>query len=170
MKKWFVVGSVLLLPTVLFAAGDTPKDIVPRALNFLLFAAILYYFIATPLRNFFKSRAEGIASELDKVQAKLKESKTALESAQKRVQSAQQEAENIVETAKREAVILKQKIAESAEKDMELLCKQYDDFMDFERRKAEQAAIGELLDELFASNAMRLDKAAYMDILLKKVA
>lgn len=168
--KWFVVGSVLLLPTLLFGAEDTPKDIVPRALNFLLFVAILYYFIATPLRNFFKARAEGIASELDKVQAKLKESKTALETAQKSVQTAQQEAENIIETAKREALILKQKIAESAEKDMELLLKQYDDFMEFERRRAEQTAIAEILDELFASEAMRLDKAAYMDILLKKVA
>ena len=53
---------------------------------------------------------------------------------------------------------------------MELLHKQYDDFMDFERRKAEQAAISKILGELFSSDAMRLDKTAYMDILLKKVA
>lgn len=166
----YIIVMACIMPTVLFGADDTPKDIIPRALNFLLFAALLYYFVAGPLKTFFRNRVDGIANELDKVQTKLRDSKAALDAAQKRVQSAKQEAESIVETAKREAVILKQKIAEAAERDIEVLQKQFDDSLDFERRRAEQAVIGAVLDELFGSDAIRLDKAAYTDILLKKVA
>lgn len=170
MKKIFLMMS-LMAPLVVFAADPhTPKDIIPRALNFILFAAILYYFVATPVKNFFVGRANAIADELEKVQGKLRDSKKALQAAQQDVALARKQAEEIVSGAKKEAMLLKQKIEQSAEREIEMMLKQHNDAMEFERRRVEQGVIQEILQELFESEALNLDTAAYAEILLKKVA
>ncbi|RAX56932.1 F0F1 ATP synthase subunit B [Helicobacter monodelphidis] len=166
----FILCSLLLLPVTAFAAGDGEKDIVERTLNFILFAGLLYYFVADPLKNFFKDRAKGIESELEKVQQKLKESKKAKENAENMLKLARENAETIVATARREATILRQKIEEGALSEIEIMNKQYEDAIEFERRRVEQAIVKEVLQELFESDALKLDKVAYSEILLKKVA
>lgn len=171
MKRMVMAVAFLCLPVVLFAATEGgEKDIVARTLNFILFAVLLYYFVANPIKDFFNGRANAIANELEKVQTKRKESERALEVAKQSITTAHQKAEEIVENAKREAVILKRKIEEGADRDIEVLVKQHSDSIEFERRRAEQAVIQEVLAELFQSDAVSLDKAAYAEILLKKVA
>ena len=65
--------------------ADGGYDIVPRTINFIIFAAILYYLIANPVKNAYKGRIEGIAARLDNIEQKLKESKAKKDDAIKRV-------------------------------------------------------------------------------------
>ncbi|EHK1837028.1 F0F1 ATP synthase subunit B, partial [Campylobacter jejuni] len=45
---------IFLLPLYAFGAsnGSGEYDIIPRTINFLIFVGILYYFVATPFKNF----------------------------------------------------------------------------------------------------------------------
>lgn len=169
-KQLIVIMLALCTPALLFAAGDTSKDIIPRTLNFILFAAILYYFVADHVKNFFVGRAEGIANEFERVQNELKESEKALENARKGVEVARHKAEEVVNNARLEANILKQKIEENAQRELEVITKQHEESIKFEQRRVEQKIIQEVLTELFASSTLQLDKSAYAEILLKKVA
>lgn len=56
MKKLFYF--IFLLPLCAFGAsnGSGEYDIVPRTINFLIFVAILYYFVANPFKAFYKNR------------------------------------------------------------------------------------------------------------------
>lgn len=155
---------------MLAAGGGGETDIVERTINFVIFVAILYYLAADKVKAIFAARQESIATELEKVQEKLKESKKAKEQAQKRLEESKRMAEDVILTAKKEVVLLTQKVEDSTKSDIENLIRQYNDSMEFEKRKAERAIIDEILAELFESDATKLDKAAYGEILLKKVA
>lgn len=161
----------LVLPAVAFAAGGGGEtDIVERTINFIIYVALFYYLAADKIKAIFVARREGIAAELEKVQLKLKESKKSKEQAQKRFEEAQRMAEDMVATAKKEVVLLTQKVEESTKSDIENLIRHYNDSMEFEKRRAEKAVIDEILAELLESDATKLDKSAYGEILLKRVA
>lgn len=167
--KYFI--PCLLLPTMMLASGGGGEtDIVERTINFVIFVAIFYYLAADKIKAIFVARQESIAAELEKVQEKLKESKKAKEQAQKRLEESKRMAEDVILTAKKEVVLLTQKVEDSTKSDIENLIRQYNDSMEFEKRKAERAIIDEILAELFESDATKLDKATYGEILLKKVA
>lgn len=167
--KYFI--PCLLLPTMMLASGGGGEtDIVERTINFVIFVAIFYYLAADKIKAIFVARQESIAAELEKVQEKLKESKKAKEQAQKRFEESKRMAEDVILTAKKEVVLLTQKVEDSTKGDIENLIRQYNDSMEFEKRKAERAIIDEILAELFESDATKLDKSAYSEILLKKVA
>ncbi len=168
MKKFYFAS--LLIPTVLLAAGEGETDIVERTINFVIYIAILYYLAADKIKAIFVARQESIATELSKVQEKLKESKHAKEQAQKRVEESRRKAEEIVVSARKEASLLTQKIEESTRVEVESLIRHYQDSMEFEKRKREQSVVNEILSELFGSDATKLEKGAYAEILLKKVA
>jgi len=60
--KNVVIIIALLLPAILLASGDAGRyealtgratDFIPRIFNFLIFAGILYYLLASPIKNFF---------------------------------------------------------------------------------------------------------------------
>ena len=76
---------ILLSPLALFA-GEGGTDIIPRTINFLIFAAILYRFVAAPLKNFFKGRRDEIVTTLKSIQEKVEESKKAKAEAQKKLE------------------------------------------------------------------------------------
>ncbi len=47
------------------------SDFYFRVLNFSIFAGLLIYLIATPLKEFFKGRSSNIESRLGEIEAKL---------------------------------------------------------------------------------------------------
>ncbi len=60
---------IFLLPLYAFGAsnGSGEYDIIPRTINFLIFVGILYYFVATPFKNFTKPYCKN-SSKLDEIQ------------------------------------------------------------------------------------------------------
>ena len=78
MKK-IILLSLLVVPAALLASGSADgevsryfiqtgreSDYVPRLFNFIIFASLIYYLVANPIKGFFKGRSEGIAAQLMK--------------------------------------------------------------------------------------------------------
>jgi len=78
---------LLAAPAILLASGGSggPTDIIPRAINFTIFAAILYYFVAGAAKQFYFGRKDAIAQKLDSIQMKLRESNSKKEEALQKV-------------------------------------------------------------------------------------
>jgi len=173
MKKLLCV-VLLILPIFVYASGASEgsesTDIIPRTVNFLIFAAILYYFVANPIKDFFTGRKNSIASRLNSIQEKLKESSNQKTQAKELVEKAKIEAKSIMEVGKDETELLKAKILENLKMDMENLEKGFDDQTSIEQRKMTRAAILEVLDEVFAKDSLSLEKDELLDIVMKKVA
>lgn len=87
MKRILLLGLVALAPVALFASegAETNYDIVQRTVNFIIFAAILWYLLADKIKAFLANRTLSIQSELDKVQETLKASQDKVADAQKKI-------------------------------------------------------------------------------------
>lgn len=158
---------LLLFPFVLMA--DDGYDIVPRTINFIIFAAILYYLIANPVKNAYKGRIESIAARLDNIEQKLKESKAKKDDAIKRVEEAKANADSLVETARKEAFLISERIKEETMQEIVNLEKSFQDQKEFEKRRMVKSVVGEILNEIFASDSVKMDQSELINIMLKRV-
>jgi len=182
MKKVLLI-SLLVLPALLLASSGhgekashylmqtgRESDFWPRVINFTIFAALLWYLLANPIKNFFTERKEGIASQLKEIEEKLQAAKNEKKEAQARLDESVKKAEQIIEDAKKEAAILAQKIAEANAQELEVMEKQYAEKIALEERKASREAIDEVLSENITTDDIMLDQAKVIDIISKKVA
>jgi len=165
---------LLLLPAVLFASGaaegEGKTDIVPRVINFVIFASILYYLIAKPLKDYFTGRTTEIADRLTSIQDKLKESKDEKEQALQSVKDADVSAVDIIETAKKEAEMLSDKVAQNLKKDLENLQKSHDDRIIVEEKKMSRGVVEEVIESIFDNGKINLKNDDFLNIIKKKVA
>jgi F-type H+-transporting ATPase subunit b len=159
-------------PVAVFAAGNGSGeyDIVPRTVNFAIFAAILYYLLADPLKSMYHQRINRIAESLDSIQQKLKESKAKKEDALRRVEEAKITAKTLIQTSKKEVEILKQKFQKELAVELENLDKSHNEQVEIERRRMTRAVVAEVLDDIFDDSAATLDRDKFVNIVLKKVA
>jgi len=172
MKHIFIMT---MIAAVTFASehaemAEVETDIVQRTVNFLIFAGIVYYLIAEPVKAFFTGRTQEIASELEKVQDRLKESKAAKEAATLKIDEAKKLAEEIMNSCKKENVIINEKMAAQLEFDLTNLKKQQDDIMGLEKRQMVRSLVEEVLADALNQDSSVLDKDAFAEIILKKVA
>jgi F-type H+-transporting ATPase subunit b len=168
MKLFFRL--VLLLSPLALFAGEGSTDIVPRTINFLIFAAILYRYVAGPLKNFFKERREEIVTTLKSIQEKVEESKKAKAEALKKLEDSKVLAKSIVEDAKKEAELITAKIKNELENELELLEKYNEERKEIERRKMVKAVVAETVNSLFKENLQTFDNSELVNIVMKKVA
>ena len=181
MKK-IILLSLLILPAVLLASGGDAEssryfaqtgretDFWPRVFNFVIFASLLYYLLANPIKNFFKGRTEGISAQLNEIEKKLQAAKDEKKDAQNRLDESAKRAEEIISDAKAEAVILAEKIATSNQNDLAVLDKQFEEKMALEERKSAREAIDEILSDNITNDDIMLDEAKVVEIISKKVA
>lgn len=169
-KKLFLIAAMAGFAFAAGGSGETNYDIVPRVVNFLIFAVILYYLIAEPIKTAVKGRSEGIANELQKVQDKLQESKVEREKAESKITEAKKLAEEIILTSKKENTLLSEKIASQCASDLEIIEKQNNDLMELERRKMVREVVEEIMEELLSEENFAMDKEAFTQVILKKVA
>jgi F-type H+-transporting ATPase subunit b len=170
VKKLFIIGFAL--STIAFASSSSggETDIVPRTVNFLIFAGIIYYLLADKAKVFFSGRRDNIAKELNKVQDLIKESKKAKDEAELKVKESSKKAEDIIETAKKEAEALIVKIDKIADNDIKNLIKQNQENIELERRKVKQVVVDEVLKEIFRDGGLKIDEKEFVNIIMKKVA
>ena len=182
MKKILVL-SLLVVPAVLLASsghdGETTRyflqtgrenDFWPRVVNFTIFASILYYLLANPIKDFFTNRKADIAGQLKEIEAKLKAAKDAEKDAQSRLDESEKKANLILEDAEKEAKFLADKMAENNASDIENMSKQLDDKMALEEKKSVRDAIDEILTENITNDDIAIDASKVVDIIAKKVA
>ncbi|WP_200762438.1 F0F1 ATP synthase subunit B [Nitrosophilus alvini] len=162
----------LLLGTAAFASGggEGGTDILPRAVNFLIFAGIIYYLLADHVKNFFQGRKASIAAELENVQVKLKEAKEEKKRAEKELENAKKFAEEIIETAKKESVILAEKIRNQFENEIASLEKMHNEQCELEKRKMIRGVVKEVLDELLDEKNLPINEKEFVNLIVKKVA
>ncbi len=181
MKK-IVLLSLLIVPAVLLASGGDAEssryfaqtgretDFLPRAVNFIIFASLLYYLIANPIKNFFKGRTEGIAAQLNEIEMKLQAAKDEKKEAQNRLEESKKRAEEIIADAKAEAVVLAEKIALANQNDLSILDKQFEEKITLEERKSAREVIDEILSENITNDDIMLNESKVVEIISKKVA
>ena len=172
MKHIFIMA---MIAAVTFASehaemAEVETDIVQRSVNFLIFAGIVYYLIAEPVKGYFTGRTAGIANELEKVQDRLKESKAAKEAASAKIDEAKKLAEEIMSSCKKENVIINEKMAIQLDFDLSNLEKQQNDIMGLEKRQMVRNLVEEVLSDALTQDTSVLDKNVFADIILKKVA
>ena len=181
MKK-IALLSLLMVPAILLASGGDAEssryfaqtgretDFWPRVVNFTIFAALLYYLLANPIKNFFKGRSEGIAAQLNEIEKKLQAAKDEKKEAQNRLDESEKRAEEILTDAKAEAILLAEKIATTNQNDLAILDKQLEEKMSLEERKSAREAIDEILSDNITADDIMLDEAKVVEIISKKVA
>ena len=182
MRKKILTITLLVLPVLLMASGaehETGRyfaqtgrhtDFVPRIFNFLVFAGLIYYLVASPIKDFFRGRKEGIAAQLNEIESKLQEAKDLQKSAEHAVVESELEAKGIVDSAKKEAALLAQRMEESREKDLALLDKLHAEKMEYEERRMVKETITSVLDENITGDDIPLSEKQVVEIIAKKVA
>jgi len=182
MKKLALL-SLLMIPAILLASGHADgetsryfaqtgreNDFWQRVVNFTIFASVLYYLIASPIKNFFVGRKEGIAGQLKEIENKLQAAKDEKKDAQTRLAESSKKAEQIITDAKKEAILLAQKVVETNENELVLMDKQFAERMTSEERKAAREAIDEILNENITNDDIMINESKVVDIISKKVA
>lgn len=168
-----IIVTLLLLGAYLFGsdgAHEGSTDILQRTVNFLIFAGILVYLLAEPIKSYFAGRSAGIASELEKVQERLLESKRLKEAAEHKIEEAERFASELSELSKKENKILSDKIMAQCEQELETIQKQNDALMDLEKRKMVRETVSEVMNDVMNGSDAALAKDAMTEILKKKVA
>jgi len=182
MKKLALL-SLLVVPAILLASGHTDgettryfaqtgreSDFFPRIINFTIFVALLYYLAANPIKAFFKERKEGIAARLKEIEEKLQVAKNEKKEAQARLNESEKKADQIIADAKKEAMLLAEKIAEANKADLENMTKSFNEKTALEERKSARDAIDEVLSDNISNDDIMLDEKKVVDIISKKVA
>ncbi|MCR6575875.1 F0F1 ATP synthase subunit B [Campylobacter insulaenigrae] len=163
---------ITIIPFYVFAAGDESGDydILPRTVNFILFVAILYYFIATPIKKFYNDRINKISSKMNEIQEKLIASKNLKLEMMKKLDLAKQESINAVALAKKEAEILASKIENETKTELSVLEKSFQEHKKYEIRKMEKEVINSVLEEVFKDDNSYLKQEDIINIMMKKAS
>ena len=165
---------VTLLSISTFALASSTEgggtDIIQRTVNFLLFAGLVWYLVAEPIKAYFKSRSDGVADELKKVQDKLNETINLKKEALAKISDAEKFAEELTVSSKKENKIVNQNMMLQCDVELETLVKQNLSLSEFEQRKMVRTVVEDVLTEVLAQSSDSFDKKAMADVILKKVA
>jgi F-type H+-transporting ATPase subunit b len=133
---------LIYMNTYLFAAesegGGSPlMDFIWKVVNVVVLGAIIYKFAKKPLRNFLSNSAES-AKKLIKDARDAEENLTAeLNEMRSKIAGLEKEAEHMVNNAKKDAQIEKERIIEEGRNEIERMKRQASFTLEQERRKAE---------------------------------
>lgn len=153
-----------------FAQTGRESDYWPRVFNFIIFAGLLWYLLANPIKSFFANRSAQISDRLKEIEEKLQVAKEEKKEAQARLDESLVKAEQIIQDAKQEAKLLAEKIAAANAQELEVLEKQYQEKIALEERKAKREAVDQILSENIGSDDIMLDSKKIVDIISRKVA
>lgn len=152
------------------SAENSGTDIIQRTVNFLLFAGLIWYLVAEPVKNYFASRSQSIADEMKKVQDKLKETANLKKDALAKISAAEKFAQDLAVSSKKENKIVNDNIMSQCDADIEIMAKQQAVLIEFEQRKMVRGVVEETLKEVLAQSDESFDKEAMANVILKKVA
>lgn len=169
MKYLFIFVS--FLPSMVFAAGGSGDyDILPRAVNFLIFVAILVYLLKNPAKNFYRNRITKIASRLEDIQKRVLDSKNKKLEMMKQLEDAKKEAANAVEFAQKEAEILSEKIKKETKNELLLLERYFEEQKEYEQGKMQKDVVASVLSQMLDAKDNELSQDEILAIMLKKVS
>jgi F-type H+-transporting ATPase subunit b len=163
-----------MISTYALASGGSAEgagtDIVQRTVNFVLFAGLVWYLVAEPVKNYFVSRSQAIADELKKVQDKLNETIALKKEALSRISDAEKYADGLALSLKKENKIINDSIMIQCDSELETLSKQHSVMKEFEQRKMVRNVVKDVLNQVLAQSSDDFDIEAMANVILKKVA
>ncbi len=175
--KSIALFATVLVPSLVLASGAEhhtvtmwDSDFKYRVLNFAIFAGLVYYLVANPIKDFFRGRSEGIANRLKEIEEKLQATKDAKKEAEANLLKAESKAEEIVTDAANEAKILSSNIADKNSTALSMMEKQALDKQALESKKATRTTIDNLLNDGFENDDIAIDEAKVVSLISKKVA
>ena len=177
IKNIALIATVVLVPSLVLASGAEHHDVTLwgsdfkyRVLNFTVFAGLIYYLAANPIKAFFVGRSEGIANQLKEIEEKLQASKNDRLAAEENLAKAEDKAKEIVTDAGSEAKVLSANIAEKNVASLSQLEKQAGEKQALESKKATRATIDSLLNDGFGNDDITVDEAKVVSLISNKVA
>ncbi|MGL2608055.1 F0F1 ATP synthase subunit B [Helicobacter pylori] len=165
-----VLGFLILLSPLCATGLDISQtDIIERSLNFLLFAGILWYFLAKRLRSFLHSKSLEISKRLEEIQAQLKVSKENKKKLLKELEQAKEKAELIISDANKEAYTITQKYELQTKMDVENLIKNSKALMDLEVKKIKRELVESVFKDLIESKKVSFSVQDCVNILKQRL-
>ncbi len=182
LTPWIVLAA-LAVPVVLLGAehaeaaaaqyeavAGRATDFIPRIFNFVIFAGLVYYLVASPIKNFFVKRRKEIADQLNEIERKLQEAKEARQQAERALEESKSKAETILSDSRKEIELLQEKHTEALERELKLLEKQHEEKCALEERKMTRATLDALLNEHLTADDIPLQADQIITLVAKKVA
>lgn len=185
-KRVLTLSFLVVFPVLALATGEhevsgevgkyfnmtgRENDFLPRIFNFLIFAGILYYLIANPIKNFLSNRSDAIAKQLREIEEKMKTAEKNKKDAMSKLKDSEKKAKEIISDAKKEALVLSEKIMLTNASELENLSKQFDEKTVSETRKSTKSTIDSILNENIDNNDISInDKQVISAISTKVVA
>ena len=171
------LAITFILPILAVAGGSEHHDVSMsnsdffyRVLNFTIFAGLIYYLVANPIKDFFKNRSADIANRIKEIDAKLQESKNEAKLAEENLAKSQERAKEIIADAKDESIILAKNIEKKSEEILLSLEKQFEDKIVVEKKKMVKTTIKKLLEDGIDSSDIAVDGSKVVSLVSKKVA
>ena len=167
-----ILVTLLAMSTIALAssAEGGSTDIIQRTVNFILFAGLVWYLVAEPMKAYFNARSQGVADELKKVQDKLNETIALKKEALAKISDAEKYADALAISSKKENKVINDNIMVQCEVELENLAKQNISVTEFEQRKMVRSVVENVLNEVLSQSSDSFDKKAMADVILKKVA
>jgi F-type H+-transporting ATPase subunit b len=176
------MAAVVATPSFAFAAegaAENPGSWLGTmffAINFLLFAGIIYYFAGPMARTFFRDRATGIRSQLDRLTSALQEAQDLANRTAARMAQLDQEVAHLKSEMENEAAFIVNRIREGARvtaerirRDTELTGAAIVDAAQRRVRERLAANAASLARELIAKSFEASDQARLIDSFMDKI-
>jgi F-type H+-transporting ATPase subunit b len=160
MKKALLIALLSAVAFASEAAATGGTDIVARTINFLIFAAILWYLVGNKAITFFNNRKEEIASKFQEIENRLKEAKNRETALKTQLEEAKIKAAEIIEDSKKEAEHIYNSILEETKAELEMLEKHFEEAKVAEIRKAKREAIRAFLEDVLKDVHLSSEDAA----------
>ncbi len=167
MKKLFYI--CLVLPVFVFGS-DVQTDILPRSVNFLIFVAIMYYILADKARAYFTGRTASIEDEFAKIDRQKLANKKKITDANKELEKAKLLAGKIVDEATANIDNIKLHIKKATDEKIAQLVKKTDENITIQTQRLKNQTIDKFIDDIFASQNIKISAKDIVNIINKKVA
>ncbi len=131
-----------ILPAVTWSSGgheelESPFSLVMRIVNFVLLAALLYYFLNKPVRNFLNRRQRGVREALEEAQRARDEAAAKYAETEQRLAQAQREMDELRRMLLDQGKAEKEKILANAEREAHKIRRQAEIAVEQEAKKAQ---------------------------------
>jgi F-type H+-transporting ATPase subunit b len=167
----FALLSLLFASTLLAETGShTETDIIPRTVNFIIFAALTYYMLADKIKAYFTGRSESIAKSFSEVEDKIRASKQALEEAKTKRDEAKRIADEFLLASNKDARHQSEKIIENAKIEATAIKKHVAEDMSLMKRRTITEVVTKSLDEVINKEGFGVEDSELGKILARKVA
>lgn len=165
-----VLSALLFVPAMAHAAGGghgadgVPGIVTYQAINFVLYAALLFFLLRKPIKNFFKGREDSFKQALIKAEAARADAEKKRQEIQERLTKLEATADQSIAQAKAEAEALKNKIIQEAQELSKNLKDEARRTADIEIERAKLELRSDMLHQAVAlSQKMLIDKIADND-------